>query len=274
MSNCCIKCNKQFETLSGFYKHNKNYHPNLIKKENKTEQTNCKYCDKKLSNYISKWRHEKICKENTNIPLAEQVKLLTDKVNKLENKKNVVTNNTNINNTDNSMNNSNNTQNVICVFPLGNEPANALSIEYIKKTLNEYGINSVLEIVKKKHFNPEIPECQNFCVSALNNNYACVVDQETKSIKSVNKKDVFDKVYVGVVSHINQIDQPDEKEKETIDKINSIPVSKKMFKKLQCGINEEAYHNRGLVKKTWKTAKIAEPEPKPNQFKKEKLKLI
>ena len=129
-----------------------------------------------------------------------------------------------------------------------------------------------MEIVKKKHFNPAIPECQNFCVTALNNNYASVVDPETKTIKSVNKKDVFLdllefekqiltslKVYSGVVSNVNSISHPNDKVKETIDKINNIPVSRKMLKKLQCGMNEEAYHNRGIVKKTWKTAKFTEP---------------
>ena len=265
MNNCCVKCTKQFETISGLYKHNKNYHPNLVKRENKTDQTNCKFCDKKLSNYISKWRHEQKCKENNNMPLAEQVKMLTEKVIKLENKKptsNITTTNntnTNSNNTNNNTTNNNNTQNVICVFPLGNEPANALSIEYLCKLISDHGINSVMEIVKKKHFNPAIPECQNFCVTALNNNYASVVDPETKTIKSVNKKDVFDKVYSGVISNVNQIIHSDDKVKETIHKINNIPVSKKILKKLQCGINEEAYHNRGLIKKTWKTAKFTEP---------------
>ena len=36
-----------------------------------------------------------------------------------------------------------------------------------------------------------------------------------------------------------------------------------MFKKLHCGINEEGYHARELVKKTWKTAKFVEQVEKP-----------
>ena len=54
----------------------------------------------------------------------------------------------------------------ISVYPEGT-PNGAVS-----KTLNKLGINSVLEIVKKKHFNPELPQLHNFCVTALNNNYA------------------------------------------------------------------------------------------------------
>ncbi len=55
---------------------------------------------------------------------------------------------------------------------------------------------------------------------------------------------------MGVVSNVNQVVPPNENVKEAIDKIN-IPVSKKNLKKLHCGLNEEAYHNRDLVKKTW-----------------------
>ena len=64
MKNNCIKCNKNYETESGLYKHNRTYHPKLLVRENKTDQSNCNFCNKKLSNYISKWRHEKICKFN------------------------------------------------------------------------------------------------------------------------------------------------------------------------------------------------------------------
>ncbi len=254
----CNFCDSKYNSLQGLKKHIKNKHPSNDIKPQKIHD--CNFCGKIFKHRQSKWYHEQSCLENNNIPLTEQVKLLTEKVIKLEHKTpntSTINSNNTLNTTNNTTNN-NNTQNVICVFPLGNEPANALSLEYIKKTLSEFGINSVMEIVKKKHFNPALPECQNFCVTALNNNYASVVDPETKTIKAVNKKDVFDKVYMGVVSNVNQVVPPNENVKETIDKINNIPVSKKILKKLHCGLNEEAYHNRDLVKKTWKSAKFAE----------------
>jgi hypothetical protein len=193
MNNFCDICNKHFNSNSGYYKHNKCHHPNVFTKDKKTEQTKCIFCEKELSSYGCKWRHEKTCKYNTNQEDMLRNKIRKEVQKELNNLKyqlkttqpSTVTNNT-TNNTTN-----NNTQNVICVFPLGNEPTNTLSIEYIKQVLSEHGINSVMEIVKKKHFNPTKPECQNFCVTALNNNYASVVDPETKTIKSVNKKDVF-----------------------------------------------------------------------------------
>ncbi len=59
-----------------------------------------------------------------------------------------------------------------------------------------------------------------------------------------------------MVSNVNKIDKPNVELKETINKINNIPVSKNMLKKLHSGINEEAYHHRDLVKKkkTWTNA--------------------
>lgn len=87
MEFICKKCNKYFDTGSGLYKHNKNYHPNLLVRENKTEKSNCKFCDKKLSNYISKWRHEKICKYGTkqNMMINKQNEISENLLNKINN---------------------------------------------------------------------------------------------------------------------------------------------------------------------------------------------
>jgi hypothetical protein len=187
MNYVCKFCKKIYQSRMGLYRHNKECSDK--NPQQKKENDTCQFCDKKLCNYVSKWRHEKICKLNPiyKSDIQKTLQQMQDKIDKLEKttQPSTVTNNT-TNNTTN-----NNTQNVICVFPLGNEPTNTLSIEYIKQVLSEHGINSVMEIVKKKHFNPTKPECQNFCVTALNNNYASVVDPETKTIKSVNKKDVF-----------------------------------------------------------------------------------
>jgi hypothetical protein len=208
----------------------------------------CKFCNKTLSNYKSKWRHEQTCKSKENNDV--QIKLLQKEVINLKTKIKNMNNNKIINNN----NTTNNTQNIIYVYPFGKEPTDVLSLDHIEKSLEEHGVNSVIDIVKKKHFNPTLPECHNFCVSAKNDQYACIVDPETKRIKHVNKRDIFDKVYTGVVSNVNSIDKNNEDIKETINKINNIPVSKKMLKILHLGINEEAYHNRELVKKTWKSA--------------------
>ena len=246
MNFSCKKCEKNFETKSGLYKHNVTYHPKNI--NDKKPNNICKYCDKLLSSYGCKWRHEKKCSQNSN-KFIQKMEIMQKEIKDLKSK--ISSNPPTINN---KLTNSNNTQNIICVFPFGKEPNNVLSIEYLTKSLNELGINSVIDIVKKKHFNPELPQLHNFCVTAKNDNYASIVDPETKKIKYVNKKDVFDSVYAGVVSNVNTIEKPNVELKETINKINNIPVSKNMLKKLHSGINKEAYHHRDLVKKTWTNA--------------------
>uniref|UniRef100_A0A6C0HV01 C2H2-type domain-containing protein n=1 Tax=viral metagenome TaxID=1070528 RepID=A0A6C0HV01_9ZZZZ len=64
MSNFkCQKCNFEFNTKSGLWKHNNNKHiiKNII--ENK-----CKYCNKILSDRFSRWKHEtKTCKKNPDL---------------------------------------------------------------------------------------------------------------------------------------------------------------------------------------------------------------
>lgn len=273
MNYNCKKCNKNFTSRMGIYKHNKKVHTNdeIIKEP--TINNICQYCNKELYNYLSKWRHEKICKLNeTNYDstirkeirkeVQHEINLLKRTLTKNQNNTPIITNNT-TNNT-----NNNNTQNIIYVFPFGKEPNNVLSADVIVKTIEAHGINSVMELVKKKHFNPELPECHNFFVSARNDNYAGILDSETKRVKYVNKKDVFDNVYTGIVNNINSVVKPTEdkvKQKtqpleETLDKINNIPVSKKMLKKLHCGINEEAYHNRDLIQKTLETAHVDDDE--------------
>ena len=56
--------------------------------------------------------------------------------------------------------------NFICVFPLGSEPNNVISQENLKQIIVKNGLNSILEIVKRKHFNPALPQCQSFIIDA------------------------------------------------------------------------------------------------------------
>jgi hypothetical protein len=60
----CLECSNIFKTANGLWKHNKKYH-NIKVKQIKKESV-CEYCDKKLSDRHSKWRHEQICK-NTSV---------------------------------------------------------------------------------------------------------------------------------------------------------------------------------------------------------------
>jgi hypothetical protein len=257
-NNICIKCKKEFNSRSGLYKHNLNYHQcdlTAHKQIQIIDSVTCKYCNKEFSNYSNRWRHEKTCNR---INIENTIKNMQSEINNL---KAQINNNSGINNITNNSNNTNSnnnlTQNIIYVIPFSKEPTNTISTENLNAILNEHGLNSVMEIVKLKHFNPETPELHNFCVTAKNDPYASIVDPETKKIKLVNKKDVFDKVYMGVVGNLTTVENPNEETTDTINRINNIPVSKKIQKKLHLEMNQEAYNNKELVQTTWKNANFS-----------------
>ena len=57
----CLLCEKEYNSYIGLWKHKKNKH-NEIKKKN-INNKQCKYCDKEFSDRRNRWRHENtICK--------------------------------------------------------------------------------------------------------------------------------------------------------------------------------------------------------------------
>ncbi len=237
----CQDCGFEYKTKVGLAKHKKKHHP---------KHHICCFCNREFNHKQNKWRHEKICKMNN---LANN----NNNINEYDNNKIINLKQTNITN-----HITNNINSVIYVMPFGNEPINVISQDNLKTIVEKHGLNSIIEIVKKKHFNPDLPEYQNFCVTGKNDTYANIVDPETRRIKVVNKKDVFDRVYYGVVTNVNTIKTTKPEIIETIQRIKEIPVSKRMIKKLHLGINEEAYHYKDMVKKTWENAEFTSNENK------------
>ncbi len=257
----CESCNVEYKSRMGFYKHNKKYHPEKI---NKGPNLICVYCKKEFKHYTNKWTHEQKCKfkdlciqtkektDEFNL-MKSEIEMLKKKIETLESKPvtnitNNTTNNTTNNNTSNTINN------ITVVIPFGKEPLNCIPESEIIKTLEECGINAITVLCKKKHFNPDLPHLHNFCVTAKNDPYAIIIDPETKRTKSVNKKEVFDKAYYGVVMNIDSVKTQKPEIEETKDKIRAISMSKPMIKHVRTAINEEAYHNKDMIQKTWENA--------------------
>ena len=59
MEYICKPCNIKYYTQSGLWKHK-----NKITCTNNDKIFDCKHCTKTMSSRQSKWRHEKICKNN------------------------------------------------------------------------------------------------------------------------------------------------------------------------------------------------------------------
>ncbi len=276
----CEICDLEYSSRMGYYKHNKQYHENKIGKigRKKIEDKTfcCAFCNKEFNYNQNKWFHEKKCKQNNETSndfkqMKNEIEMLKKKIETLESKpvSNITNNNTNNNSINNTINNSIN--NLTIVFPFGKEPLNCIPESEIIKTLEECGINAITELCKKKHFNPKLPQLHNFCVTAKNDPYAIIIDPETKRTKTVNKKEVFDKAYYGIVMNIDSIQSPKPELEKTKNKIKEISMSKPMLKHMRTAINEEAYHNKNMIQNTWKNASFEiKKEPKTrNQIIKE-----
>jgi hypothetical protein len=253
--NCAI-CDLIYKTRNGLFKHNKKYHQ--VDDEQIIKNYICKYCLKGYNTRQSKWMHEQKCKiitEKKN-SLEEQVKLLNEKVQILEQKPNSVTNNT----TNNNITNNTNIQYVI------NAPTassiNHLTFDNQKNILNK-GLNSLTYLIENVNFNKSIPENHSYCVTAINDKHASVIDEKTNTIVKTNKDDLYDNVLTSHLELLEQISKNPKftKEEKQVysEKINYLKTSmyqnNKFKKRYKSDINLISYNNKDMVKETWKNLK-------------------
>jgi len=166
----CNICNIKYKTRDGLYKHTKNKHnpdKQSIIDINLYKCNKCNKCNKEFKYRQSKWRHENSCKY-TNEFLIEEVIKLSNKIDRLENKNN----NINFNNT------INDNRKIIINYSPGTEPINHLSIEQQKDIIDQ-GFNSLLHLIKITNFDDNKPEYHSYCVTALNDKHASILDNDT-----------------------------------------------------------------------------------------------
>jgi hypothetical protein len=197
----CEECNKTYTTYMGLWHHNKKIHITPMLEEQK--KNSCRYCGKILSCKQSKWRHEKKCKEKQNIPINEKFKQLEDKIKVLESKPS----NANNSNTTNNMTNSNNTINNTIQYVINAPTASSLehlTFEVQKEILDE-GLNSLIKLIELNNFNKLVPENHSYCITAINDKHASVIDEKTNKVVKTNKFDLFDKVLVANLNNLENL---------------------------------------------------------------------
>ena len=166
---------------------------NLQIYHHKIEDNICKYCNKKLSNYKNKWRHEKTCKEKKNkdkiiedlqnnnkmlkevnkktqLELAELKKTVEQLI--LNQGKNIVQpklNNGTINNVGNVKNMKNKTN--IQINNYGCENIDYITDKVFKKLLNT-PMSAIQKLIEYKHFHPDHPENHNVKITNIHDKYA------------------------------------------------------------------------------------------------------
>ncbi len=256
----CHKCDKTYKSYMGLWLHEKKHHSEV--KAVTTENTTCKYCNKKLASRQSKWRHEKTCGKKNNLTIDEKFKKLTDEIKELKEQKIKPQNITN-----NITNNTNNTNNIQYIInPIGKETiGHLLSIEKQREIMQK-GLNSLTFLIEHINFDESVPENHSYCVTALNDKHASVINPNTNAIIKTDKNELFDKIMISNLSKLeNMAQNPRFKKAEKIEyneKIKSLKeqlvMNKKSQKKYYQEVNLLSFNNKDLVLNTWASLKNLE----------------
>jgi len=258
--NCNI-CNINYKTRNGLFKHNKKYHSEQLIQNDIIKKYLCDFCTKELNSRQSKWIHEKKCKILNSTSLEEKVRQLSEDIRELKSKPNNITNN---NNTTNNI--TNNIQYII------NAPEassmNHLTFELQKEVLDK-GLNSLVCLIELINFNKSVPENHSYCITAINDKHASVIDDKTNKIIKTNKFDLFDKLLGSNLGNLEKISNnpkfTQKQKQEYKDKINYLKTmmfqNNKFIKRYQNDINIISYNNKNMIKETWKSLKELSEEP-------------
>jgi hypothetical protein len=260
----CERCNKTYQTANGLWKHNQKYH-NKINKEKK--ESICSYCDKKLSDRHSKWRHEQICtyknKTDINKITSELKEEFKEEITKLKTELEIVKNKpstiNNINNIKNINNGIINKGVLNYIKTPGTEDISFISEKETEKIL-ENEMNCLIVLVDCINFNENHPENHSFCTTALNDKYISTINTETLMIEKQRKKDFFDSVLFNSLKVIkvlydklkNKNNPKALKFKENIDRLTDFVVVNNKGKKAYVEMmNTLSFNKRHITQNTW-----------------------
>ena len=145
-----------------------------------TANNYCLHCEKIFANQSSRIRHQKTCKKilatDQNSILLEKMKMLEEKLADLEAKQPSTINNNTNNNTNNSHNTTNYIQNIV-INKHGDEDMSYLTDNQKMINLSK-GFNSVVDYLKKKHFDPKHPENSNIFRGSLKSSEVYIYNGE------------------------------------------------------------------------------------------------
>jgi hypothetical protein len=191
MEHKCDECNKTYASYQSLWNHNKKKHNVEAEKE-----YHCQFCKKKLSCRQSKWRHEKTCKTHTDTnQLKNKIEQIEKDMEKLKTEPKIITNNT-------TNNTTNNIQYII--NPPTASTTNHLTFEQQTDILDK-GLNSLVYLIEMINFNKSVPENHSYCVTAINDKHASVIDEKTNKIIKTDKTDLFDKVLGANLDNLEKI---------------------------------------------------------------------
>ena len=265
----CATCNKIYKTQSGLWKHNNKNHnktSEIISKDietievsqtaietykyiqdNKTIQKTlnnkniCNICNKQFNSRQSKWVHQTKCK-------ISEINILKNEINKLKNN----------NNCKKIININDNRKQIIINYNPGNEPISHLSSEQHKEILDK-GLNSLLHLIKLTNFDKEKPEYHSYCVTAINDKHASMIDTNTQTVIKTDKVELFDTILSNNINKLEMISNNKifsntdrEEYKDKLDRLKRVLYEKKTgIKKYYSEINLLSFNNKEQIIETW-----------------------
>jgi hypothetical protein len=200
--------------------------------------------------------HERKCKitNNNKKSLEQKIDELSEKLQILGQKPNNITNNITNNNI------TNNIQYVI------NAPIES-TLEHLTfedhKYILEQNLNCITSLIEKVNFNNLAPTNHSYCVTAINDKHASVIDEKTNTIVKTNKEDLYGVILTANLNNLEKMvtNSKFTKEQKDIyfDKIiylkKEMYINNKFIKRYYSDINLISYNNKDMVKETWKNLK-------------------
>ena len=251
MTYKCEKCNAIYKSRSGLWKHSSIHDLNNKIQDLPLKIYYCAKCNCEFKHYQSRWKHEKTCNSNDVNILKEQFKQLKEEVTELKNKPNIINNYTTNNNTLNN-------KKIIIINSPGSESIAHLSIDQQRLVVNK-GLQSLMYLIKTTNFDKYTPEYHSYCVTALNDKHASMIDVKTNSIIKTEKNELFDKILIGNIKKLEAMSANknfghNEREVYRL-KLENLKellfINKRGLKKYYNELNLLSYNNKDLIIETW-----------------------
>jgi hypothetical protein len=133
-----------------------------------------------------------------------------------------------------------------------------LSVEQQRGIMNK-GLSSLMYLIQTTNFNLDSPEYHSYCVTALNDKHASMIDVKTNSIIKTEKNELFDKILIGNIKKLEAMCSNKEfghNEREVYRlKLESLKdllfKNKRGLKKYYNELNLLSYNNKDLIIETW-----------------------
>jgi hypothetical protein len=270
MTYNCDLCKTTYKSYQSLWNHNNKFHKHneiqLVDNNKQVEDKkySCTKCKKSFKHFQSRWRHEKSCEVNE-INIIDTINEMKTKISQLETKPSIVNYNT--------THNTNNTQNIIIASPPGLETIENINSQQKKFIMNK-GLSSLLYLIETTNFDKNAPQNHSYCVTALNDKHASMIDTKTNSIVKTEKVELFDKVLAGSLKKLEQFSNDKSftsKERtefiDVVERLKNILFNEKRgIKKYYNEINLLSYNNKDLILDTWDSLKKLDEIVMSNNF--------